>query len=191
MAILFLIAGTLICAELTTAKEEKQAMETVIRLHVRAENNTEEEQALKLRVRNEILHCTQTILSQCSDRKEAREILMQNLPLLESVGQKAVVDAGKEHEVSVTLQREEFGYREYEGFFLPAGEYESLIVTIGSGEGENWWCVVFPAACTMGAAEEPETNAEAMPNCFRLATARSKTVRVKFRIWEEIKKIFS
>ncbi len=188
VAALVLIGGILLPG-FFQKKEEKQAMETVIRLHVRAADNSEEEQALKLKVRDEILQQTTDILKDCEEKEKAKNILEENLPLLEQAGKNAVLTEGKNHSVSVSLQRETFEYREYDGFFLPEGEYDSLVVTIGPGEGKNWWCVVFPAACYMGAAEV-ETDEEKMPSCFQLAKTPAKNVTVKFWLWEKIKTLF-
>ncbi|MBQ1272042.1 MAG: stage II sporulation protein R, partial [Clostridia bacterium] len=169
--------------------EEEKAMESVIRLHIRAADDSNEEQALKLKVRDEILNCTTDLLQNCTEKSEAQATLQSHLPLLQEAGQRVVCSEGKDHSVTVALARETFEYREYDGFFLPEGEYDSLIVTIGSGEGHNWWCVVFPAACYMGAAEM-ETNEKEMPSCFRLATKPAENVTVKFWLWEKIKGLF-
>ncbi len=188
VAAFFLIAGVL-CSFLFGKTEEEKAMNSVIRLHVRAADDSDEEQALKLKVRDEILNCTTKLLEDCQEKGEAKSTLKNHLSALEDVGQKVVSAEGKNHTVSVNLTRETFEYREYDGFFLPEGEYDSLIVTIGSGEGQNWWCVVFPAACYMGAAEL-ETDAKEMPSCFRLATKPAKNVTVKCWIWEKLKDLF-
>ncbi len=172
------------------AREESKAMEQVIRLHVRAADDSEQEQALKLKVRDGILNATGDLLAGCSDKGEAKKIIEQNLYQLEEAGQTVLQEEGSGHTVSVSLEREFFEYREYDGFFLPEGEYDSLIVNVGPGEGKNWWCVIFPAACYMGAAEI-ETDAEQMPSCFRLATNRAEQVTVKFWFWEKIKEWFS
>ena len=187
---LLILSGSVLLFKLPSHEEEARAMEQVIRLHVRAADDSEEEQALKLKVRGEILKCTTMLLENCKDKSLAKSIIEELIPYLQEAGQRVVTDAGKNHTVSVCLGREEFEYREYDGFFLPAGEYDSLIVNIGEAEGQNWWCVVFPAACYMGAADV-ETDAEEMPSCFRLATKPTEQVTVKFWLWEKIKEIFN
>lgn len=184
-----LFFGAVLFSQLSSAQETEQAMNGVIRLHVRAANDSAEEQELKLQVRDGILNCTNDLLKDCENKTEARKQLQANLDRLEQAGQCVVREAGKNHTVSVCLERETFEYREYDGFFLPKGEYDSLIVNIGSGKGQNWWCVVFPAACYMGAAEV-ETDATRMPECFQLATQREESVTVKFWLWERIKEMF-
>lgn len=189
-AAIILFFGAFFLSDLSTAKEEAAAMDGILRLHVRAADDSAEEQALKLQVRDEILNCTGTLLADCSDKKEAKERIQSNLKTLEQAGQSVVDKAGRRHTVSVSLERETFEYREYDGFFLPEGEYDSLIINIGPGKGQNWWCVVFPAACYMGAAEI-ETDKTVMPECFQLAKNRAENVTVKFWLWEKIKEIFS
>ncbi len=189
-AIAIVLCGAFLLSDLSAAKAETTAMESVIRLHVRAADDSAEEQALKLKVRDGILNYTCDLLDDCSDKGEAKSLIQTHLSDLEQAGQKVADGAGSGHKISVSLGRETFEYREYDGFFLPEGEYDSLIVNIGPGEGQNWWCVVFPAACYMGAAEV-ETDETKMPECFQLAKTRAKDVTVKFWLWEKIKDIFS
>lgn len=189
-AVILLLTGILIFGELSAAREEGQSTEGIIRLHVRAADDSEEEQALKLKVRDRILTETQTLLEGCDNPNEAKKILAANLSRLQEVGSAAVRAENKNHTVEVLLTREFFEYREYDGFFLPEGEYESLLVNIGTGEGKNWWCVVFPAACYMGKAEMPETDPTLLPACFRIAKVRPQEVEVKWGVWEWIKSLF-
>ena len=189
-AVILLFFGAMIFSELSAAKEQTAAMDGVIRLHVRAADDSIEEQELKLKVRDEILNYTCALLDGCSDKNEAKQQILSHLDGLKRAGQIVVDQSGANHAVTVSLGREEFEYREYDGFFLPEGEYDSLIVDIGPGKGQNWWCVVFPAACYMG-AEEVETDETKMPECFQLAKTRAENVTVKFWLWERIKEIFS
>jgi len=165
-------------------------MAEVIRLHVRAADDSPQEQKLKLEVRNEILALTEVLLKDCEAPAQAKEILKENLPALEEAGKAAVERAGKTHGVTAELKKEHFEYREYGEFFLPEGEYESLIITVGSGEGQNWWCVVFPSACYLGAADRVETDGMRMPACFRLASERCDEISVRWGIWEWLKGLF-
>lgn len=184
------ILAFILFSGLSSTLEEKTAMEDIIRLHVRAADDSPKEQELKLKVRDEVLNVTCDLLTDCNDKKEAKTRILSNLDRLTNAGQEVVNQSGNTHTVSVTLGRETFEYREYDGFFLPEGVYDSLIVNIGPGEGKNWWCVVFPAACYMGATEV-KTDESKMPECFQLAKSRNETVTVKFWLWEKIQEIFN
>lgn len=194
--ILVLLAGLILfgcVAGIGAAKresEEQKAMDGILRLHIRAADDSAREQALKYAVRNDILSFVGTLTEECETKEDATLVLEAHLDEIQAAAQEAVIAEGSDKDVTVRLDREEFEYREYDGFFLPAGEYDSLIVEIGEGQGKNWWCVVFPAACYAGAGETVETNAEKMPVCFRLANRRNTDIKVECWIVRQIRKWF-
>lgn len=121
--------------------------ENVIRLHVVANSDSEEDQALKLQVRDAVTENLQKALERIPTVEEARAYLKSHLQELEDLVNRVIRQAGFPQSATVTLAREEFGTRDYDTFSLPAGVYESLRITIGEGRGKNWWCVVFPSLC--------------------------------------------
>ncbi len=180
IAMLFLILNAA-----TLAREEKKTealANTFLRLHVRASSDSPEDQALKLKVRDRVLSYTSALLDGATDKEDAKKRLAPHLGELEALCRMVTTDAGMPCDVSVSLCRERFDYREYDGFFLPEGDYDALIVTLGEGKGHNWWCVVFPAVCLSGATGEIRTNTEKVPERFRLSdTAVSDDVR--YDLW--------
>lgn len=129
----------------------------VVRLHVLANSDSEEDQALKLQVRDRILVRAEALLRQAPDRTEAEALLRNALPELERLARAEIRANGYDYAVSVRLEEADFPTRVYDGFTLPAGRYLALRAVIGAGGGENWWCVVFPPLCTAAAADLPET----------------------------------
>lgn len=122
----------------------------LLRLHVIAVSDAPEEQALKLRVRDAVLDYLSPRLMEAADREEARALLAADLD-----GVRAAAETAAEgRSVQVSLGRERYPLRQYEGFTLPAGEYESLRVVLGEGKGHNWWCIVFPPLCLSAAEGE-------------------------------------
>ena len=115
----------------------------LLRLHVIAHSDDAEEQALKLRVRDAVLEYLSPLLADAADRDAARAILEGELENVRA----AAESASEGRTVRVTLGQERYPLRQYEGFTLPAGIYESLRVVLGEGEGQNWWCIVFPPLC--------------------------------------------
>lgn len=142
------------------ALEQRALSHKLIRLHVVANSDSEEDQALKLQVRDAVLAEVSGLTDGCDRVDVAKERLQQSLPVLEQAAQRVVEQAGCSDNVTVSLQQEVFPTRYYDTFTLPAGEYLSLRVSIGEGAGHNWWCVVFPSLCTAATAEDWEEAAE-------------------------------
>ncbi len=127
--------------------------ENVLRLHVLANSDTDEDQALKLKVRDALLSVSDEIFTGCETEEDAVKSAKENRHLLLSVAQQTVLENGYSYPVSVEIADTWFETRAYETFSLPAGEYEALRVIIGEGNGKNWWCVMFPAVCIPAAGE--------------------------------------
>ena len=136
-------------------RAQSQLAERVVRLHVLANSDGEEDQALKLLVRDRVLARATELLTQAKDRTEAEALLRAELPELEALAVRELRANGCAYPVTAKLTDTEFPTREYDGFTLPAGEYLALRVVIGEGAGRNWWCVVFPPLCTAASADVP------------------------------------
>lgn len=133
--------------------------ENLIRLHVVANSDTEEDQNLKLEVRDEIVQYLQKEMKEIPDVSRAKEFIERNMEKLQSIAESVIQKAGFREKVTVSLQKECFGVRHYDSFSLPSGVYESLRIRIGDAQGQNWWCVVFPSLCFQAAAADVEEEA--------------------------------
>lgn len=121
--------------------------ENIIRFHVRANSDREEDQLLKLKVRDSILKETRAQFSGSRSIEDTRRIVKDNLDNIKSIAQEAVDEEGMDIPVEVSFGQRDFPTRKYGNITLPSGEYETLQVSIGEGEGKNWWCVMFPPLC--------------------------------------------
>ena len=137
----------------TLIADKARLREELIRLHVVAASDSEADQALKLRVRDAITESLEQELANLTDVEQAKEYLQENLPKLETLANRVLREAGCEDLAKVSLAVEEFSTRVYDTFTLPAGVYNALRITIGEGEGKNWWCVVFPTLCFSATSE--------------------------------------
>ena len=158
--------------------------ENIVRLHVIANSNDEADQAVKLRVRDAVLEYLAPRLDGATDAEAARELIAANTDGIA----KAAESAAEGRTVRVTLGRERYPTRRYDGFALPAGDYESLRVILGEGEGHNWWCVAFPPLCT-GAVTEDELRAAMETEDYGIISEQDGYL-LKFRIielWESLK----
>ena len=153
LIVTFAIIG--LCAILTILPihSEGQIYDSVLRLHVLANSDSEGDQALKLSVRDAILADTAHLFADCKSRDEASAVVSENLPLLQMSAERAISEAGYSYPVRIELGEEEYPTKNYESACFPAGEYLSLRVLIGEGEGQNWWCVLFPPLCVSAASE--------------------------------------
>ena len=182
----FLISGAV------SLQNQDQLADKVVRLHILANSDSEEDQALKLRVRDRVLERATELLEQTGDRREAADVLQSHLPELERIAAEEISDCGYEYDVTAEVANTMFPTKEYDGFTLPAGEYLALRIIIGEGNGHNWWCVVFPPLCTTAAADVP---ASALAAGFdeeevALVTEENEGYVLKFKAmewWEAIR----
>ena len=136
------------------ASDKAQLSNDILRLHVVGASDSEEDQAVKLLVRDAVLQAAEEITAGAIDKAQAQSLLCDHLQSLETVANGVLEEQGKSDRATVSLGKEEFSTRQYDTFTLPAGVYDSLRITIGEGEGRNWWCVVFPSLCIPAASEE-------------------------------------
>ena len=167
-------------------RTQQEISDKVVRLHVVANSDSEEDQALKLRVRDAILARTTALLEASDDRSEAEGLIRGQLLELEDIAVREITAAGYDYSVEARLAELDFPTREYESFTLPAGNYLALQVVIGEGEGKNWWGVVFPPLCTAAAAEVPASALAAgfSEEEVRLITEEDRGYVLKFKTLE-------
>ena len=146
LAVCVVYAGALVL-------DRQKLKNELVRLHVVAASDSGEDQAIKLRVRDAVLESLREGLADVTDIEAAKAYIRSQLPKLESAANEVLAAAGCGDVATVSLQVEEFAARVYDTFSLPAGLYESLRVTIGEGEGKNWWCVTFPTLCIPATTE--------------------------------------
>ncbi len=156
IVILLAIAVILMLTYLPVHGEE-QIYDAVIRLHVLANSDSPEDQALKLQVRDAVLAKTTEALADCPDRATAEARLEELLPTLQSTAEARLQERGCEDSVHVVLGQEDYPRRDYDSFCFPAGNYLSLRVMIGQAQGQNFWCVLFPPLCMSAATVDRES----------------------------------
>ncbi|NLJ77845.1 MAG: stage II sporulation protein R [Tissierellia bacterium] len=121
--------------------------DNIIRFHVRANSDREEDQILKLKIRDRVLDETSTRFMKGKSIEDARRIMKSNLDDMESIAQEVIAQEGMDLPVQVSLGPRNFPTRRYGDITLPSGEYETLQIDIGEGKGKNWWCIMFPPLC--------------------------------------------
>ena len=170
---------------------EEEIYDKVVRLHVLANSDSEEDQTVKLAVRDAILEVTVPLLQNCQTQEEAVQLLEENRTLLTETAQTVLREEGFDDSVTIEMGLEDYPTRTYDGFCFPAGEYISMRVSLGEGEGQNWWCCLFPPLCLDAATVGKEVAEDACisvgftPTQYKIITESDKPVyRARFKILE-------
>ena len=195
LAAILILASALLYIGLMPVHGEEEIYDAVIRLHVLANSDSDEDQALKLQVRDAILEITAPLLEGCTDRTEAKTRLSSGFEEIQAAAEEVIANAGKTDAVESLLSEEDYPERDYDSFCFPAGSYLSMRVRIGDAAGRNWWCCLFPPLC-LGAAAVPTEEAEESfievgltPEQYKIITETDKPVyKVRFKILELIQK---
>lgn len=175
------------------AKTSEEIRSDVLRLHVIANSDTSVDQNLKLRLRDYILQEGKDIFNGSVNVENAVEKIEPVLPELEKSAKAFVNQAGFDYDVKISLLNEYFTTRTYETVTLPAGKYLALRVVIGSGEGHNWWCVMFPPMCVPAADKKDEIENVFSEKEIKLVESKPK-YEPRFKvveIYEQLKEIIS
>ena len=159
----------------------------MLRLHVIANSDSADDQAVKLLVRNAVCAEMESLTAEATDKAAVMEAVTAHTDTLTAVAKETLVAAGCDLPVTVTVCRESYPTRAYDTFTLPAGVYDSVQVKIGAASGQNWWCVLFPPLC-MGVAEVEEELVEVgfTPGQVKLITdsdAVDYTIQFKVVEW--------
>lgn len=135
------------------AADCKQIRRNVLRLHILAASDSEQDQQLKLLVRDAVTAQCAGLFDDADTSEQARQTAEKYLQTIEQIAQQTLIRAGSTHTVKAELTNMYFTTRTYDTVTLPAGMYDAVRLTIGPGEGKNWWCVVFPPLCVSAAAD--------------------------------------
>ncbi len=173
----------------TVARDSQILHDEIIRLHVVANSDTQEDQELKLQVRDAVVAYLGDALEKVSTKADAREFLEEHLDDIADIANRAIALAGFSDKVKVTLIEEEFDTREYDSFSLPAGVYDSLRIVIGEGSGKNWWCVVFPSFCLPKESFEAEAAGSGFSDGLTGTLQKEQGYEVRFWVLDCIGRI--
>ena len=131
-----------------------QAETDYLRIHVRANSNSQTDQSIKYIVKDEVVAFITPYAAQCTDKAKAMEIIAGILPEIEEVCDRVLAEHGFSYKSKASVGAEEFPTRVYGDLTLESGLYDALIIELGSGTGDNWWCVIYPPLCfTSGTAD--------------------------------------
>ena len=145
--ILLFVCYTFVCAISYTSAVSSDLSDSIFRLHILANSDSEEDQALKLLVRDNVLFYMKEISKDASSKEDIMQIMDEHLDDFRDIAKDTIVDAGYDYDVSLSIGKFDFPTKFYGDISLPNGIYDALRIEIGKAEGQNWWCVMFPTLC--------------------------------------------
>lgn len=158
----------------------------VLRLHIPANSDSPEDQAIKLEIRDMVLNEFGSRFDGCADLSLAEQQAALLIPEIERRCTEYLHENGFSYGAHAELVSMYFTTREYDRLILPAGEYTALRITLGSGEGHNWWCVIFPQLCIPAVSDKAPANAESVLDSF----GKPQKITVKFALFEMLERMF-
>lgn len=188
--VLALFVACLVCTALWAEATQVRLASQVIRLHVLANSDSEEDQALKLEVRDRVLETTSALLAGETEPQAAAVLLNQHLDDIAQSAAQEISAQGHDDRVEVRLEQTWFPTRQYQGISLPAGNYLALRVLIGAAEGHNWWCVVFPNLCLPAVSERALEASTLTPGQISLLQEEETSYVFRFKalqLWQSLK----
>ncbi len=184
---------TTICAISYANTVSTDIADSVFRLHVIANSDSDADQNLKYIVRDHLLDYMNTLCENCTSKEEAISIANQHIENFKEIALNTIEDEGFDYSVNVTIGNFEFPTKHYGDISLPAGYYDALKVEIGEAKGQNWWCVMFPPLCFVDASSGivPEESKQDLQNSltdeeFSVVSDNKEdiTFKLKFKILE-------
>ena len=182
---------TTICAISYAQTVSSNISESVFRLHVIANSDSQEDQNLKYIVRDNLLSYMNEICANLNNKAEAKEIAQQNEAEFKQIAIQTIQEQGYSYDVNISIGNFEFPTKQYGDISLPAGYYDALRVEIGEAKGQNWWCVMFPPLCFVDISSGivPEESKELIQNNlneeeFALVSDHNPEIQFKFKLLE-------
>ncbi len=173
---------TTLFATYQSARAAENLSGGVLRLHILANSDSDEDQALKLKVRDAVIAYAKELFVDTENKEQAMAQAQQRLSALEQVAEQTLRENGCTHRVKASVDHTFFPTKEYDnGTRLPAGFYDALRLEIGQAKGRNWWCILYPPLCFGGSIEQ---SAQALGESGELATSNKPQIQVKFKLVE-------
>lgn len=181
---------TLIYSLIPFQAECADISDEVFRLHILANSDSEQDQSLKLKVRDRVLQYTKSLFENAKSKEEAESVISDNLQSISNVAYSEVLDNGYDYQVKAEITNMYFTTRYYENYTLPSGMYDALRITIGSGNGHNWWCVMYPSIC-ISSVEEQDEKAKEVFDATQYDIVKNEKYQYKFKVVEIFEKFCS
>lgn len=155
-----------------------QLEKDVLRLHILANSDTDFDQHIKLQVRDKVIGKVSYLYDNAKTKEDAKRITNENLEYIEQTANEELKQNNIPYKAKAEVKNIYFNTRYYDNFTMPAGYYDALEITLGKGQGHNWWCVMYPSLC-VGTATDGKMKEDLSKNEYNVVTAKDFTFRFK------------
>ena len=180
-----------VCAHSYASTTSQNISSSFFRLHILANSNSEEDQNLKLLVRDKVLEYVNTLINDSMNKNEVISTLKNNLDTIRDIATSTIEECGYNYPVNISIGNFLFPTKNYGDISLPAGHYDGIRIEIGAAEGNNWWCVMFPPLCFVDVSSGivPNNSKELLQTNltsdeYKILSEDSTDVKIKFKLLE-------
>ncbi len=163
--------------------ECREISEQVFRIHILANSDSADDQALKLKVRDAVIKKSEELFASAQNKSDAMKLAQENIDLLTRTAQEVVYSEDYTYPVTASVKTMYFNTRYYDNITMPSGIYDALQIRIGEAKGKNWWCVMYPSLCISSASKNVTLEEELTPSQFSIVSSDGK-YQFRFKIIE-------
>lgn len=185
IAVIFGIVFTMIMSMVSFGAECDKIKSDVLRLHILANSDSNEDQALKIKVRDAVLSEWGNVLCGADSIDEAKKMAGENIEGIKKTALRVIEESGLKYDITVAVNKAYFSTRHYEEYTLPAGRYDAVQIKIGKAQGHNWWCVMYPSICIAASSNYNEALDEGEKDVIE----NYQKYEIKFKTVEVFEKI--
>ena len=156
ICISFFIVAIIILSSIGLNLPQSEVRTEYLRIHIRADSNSDCDQAVKYKVKDAVVNFLTPFIAECDTKAKAERMINSRLTSIERVADGVLSSGGFSYKSTASVKTEEFPTRVYGDLCLSSGFYDALIINLGSGSGDNWWCVVYPPLCFTGSSVKYE-----------------------------------
>lgn len=174
---------TLVFSFIPFEGECRDISSNVLRVHILANSDSEEDQRLKLKVRDALITKSEMLFADAHSKEEAIAVTSENLPELLNTAKSVILSEGYDYDVSARIANIYFDTRYYEDVTMPGGYYDALQIRIGEAKGKNWWCVMYPSLCLFSASKSETLDSDLSTKQYEIVKSEGE-YEFRFRILE-------
>jgi len=164
-----------VLASLVTFEGEcREISNEVFRVHILANSDSEEDQTLKLKVRDAVVDKSNELLSDVHSKEEAKNIVNKNLNVFLNTAKDVIFSEGYDYDIKISVVNMYFDTRYYDNVTMPGGFYDALRIEIGKAEGKNWWCVMYPSLCLFSSSDRDDLDNKLSKKQYGIVTSKGK-----------------